>query len=231
LDNGLFSAIPRVLPNLLTVLNYHRIVDYTGEGFDAFKPVVSATPANFELQMEYVSRLYNVISIEDLALWIRGKKAPPPNAAVITFDDGYYDNYENAYPILKKYGFPSVIFLATDYMGKATPFYWDYAAYCFSHTSKDRVRFPSGLYLSWGSSIDRDEILAMWVQEVKYLLPDDKQRAIAELEVDLNIAVPSDIFKGLFLTWDKIHELSEAGIEFGAHTASHPINENFPSST
>lgn len=227
-ESGIFSVVPRVFPRLLTVLNYHRVVDYKTSGFLTFKQNVSATPEDFELQMEYVSRFYNVISVKDLVSWIRERKPLPPKAALITFDDGYDDNYENAYPILKKYGFTAVIFLATDYMEKPTPFFWDYAAYCFNQTQKNQVRLPSGLNLSWDSPATRDKIVAKWVHEVKYLFPDDKQRALDKIGTDLDVSISSDAFNGLYLNWYKIREMSKAGIEFGAHTASHPILTKIP---
>ena len=62
---------------------------------------------------------YNVIPLDELVKGIKKGKKFAHNTVVITFDDGYQDNYSYAYPILKKYGFPATIFLISDYIGNA----------------------------------------------------------------------------------------------------------------
>ena len=91
----LFDAVQHLFPNVLTVLNYHRIDNPFRAGFDTLKINVSATPDDFARQMDYVKGHYNVINCEHLVLYLRGEKDLPPHAAVITFDDGYYDNLFN----------------------------------------------------------------------------------------------------------------------------------------
>ena len=228
LDIGLFSLVQQLNPNQLTVLNYHRIIDSSIDGFCTFKPNVSATPEMFALQMDYVKKNYNVISVEHLSAWLRRKETLPPHPAIITFDDGYFDNLEYAYPILKERGLSAVIFLTTNYMGSSMPFYWDHVAYCICHTKKDRVHLPSGDHLLWTNSASRDKAVNTWVHSVKYLTSNEKQRAIDGLSVDLDIAVPENAFDGLYMTWDQVRELSVSGIEFGAHTTTHPILTRVP---
>jgi peptidoglycan/xylan/chitin deacetylase (PgdA/CDA1 family) len=225
---GLFSAVPRVKPGQLTVLNYHRIDDVSSESFCTYKPNVSASPEMFALQMDYVKKAYNVISVGHLADWLQGKQTLPPRAAIITFDDGYFDNLAYAFPVLRDRGLPAVIFVTTDYMGGSRPFYWDYVAYCIYRTKKDRVRMPSGTYVSWNDSLSRDKVINAWVQSAKYLSTDERARVVDDLSGDLDVAVAENAFEGLYLTWDQIRELSELGIEFGAHTVTHPILTKTP---
>ncbi len=222
-DLGIFSIPRQINPHLLTVLNYHRIVDSSVNDFHTFKPNVSASPETFALQMDYVKKHYNAIPVKHLAAWLRGERPLPSRAAIITFDDGYFDNLKYAYPVLKERGLTAIIFLATNYMGSNLPFYWDYAAYCICHTDKERVRLPSGMDVSWTDSVSRDRAVNQWVWSVKYLPQDEKLRAMDDLSKDLGVAVPSNAFVGLYLTWDQVRELSSVGIEFGAHTSSHPI--------
>ena len=53
---------------------------------------------------------------------------------MITFDDGYLDNYQYAFPILRDLGLPAVVFLTTDFVDGVHHFYWDHVAdlFCFS---------------------------------------------------------------------------------------------------
>jgi peptidoglycan/xylan/chitin deacetylase (PgdA/CDA1 family) len=61
---------------------------------------------------------YETITLSEYCQIIRSHKSLPSHSVVITFDDGFENNYSVAYPILKDMGFRATIFLATDYMGK-----------------------------------------------------------------------------------------------------------------
>ena len=93
------------------VLTYHRIRD------DGKDPDISVSTVNFEREMAYLKRHFNVISLGTLINDI-GKS---PNILVdniaITFDDGYKDNYLNAYPVLKRHGLSTTIFLVSELVG------------------------------------------------------------------------------------------------------------------
>jgi peptidoglycan/xylan/chitin deacetylase (PgdA/CDA1 family) len=78
-------------------------------------PGTEITPAAFEAQMKQLKDAgITVISMQDLLAWKRGEKNIPPRCAVITFDDGYKSQYEVAWPILKKYGYPFTMFIYTE---------------------------------------------------------------------------------------------------------------------
>src|SRR5438067_736870 len=88
---------------------YHLLVDKVRY------PGTEITPAAFEAQMkELKDRGITVISMQDLLAWKRGEKNIPPRCAVITFDDGWKSQYEVAWPIMKKYGYPFTMFIYTE---------------------------------------------------------------------------------------------------------------------
>jgi peptidoglycan/xylan/chitin deacetylase (PgdA/CDA1 family) len=88
---------------------YHRLVD------KIHTPWTEITPAAFEAQMkELKDRGITVIPMQDLLAWKRGEKNIPPRCAVITFDDGWKSQYEVAWPIMKKYGYPFTMFIYTE---------------------------------------------------------------------------------------------------------------------
>ncbi len=88
---------------------YHRLVH------KIHTPWTEITPAAFEAQMkELKDRGITVIPMQDLLAWKRGEKNIPPRCAVITFDDGWKSQYEVAWPIMKKYGYPFTMFLYTE---------------------------------------------------------------------------------------------------------------------
>ncbi|MFH1398404.1 MAG: polysaccharide deacetylase family protein [Candidatus Omnitrophota bacterium] len=95
---------------MVPILMYHAVRAEVSRGA---RLIVSAK--SFERQMGFLKeRHYNVISLEELADMIKEKIKIPPKTIAITFDDGYWDNYTYAYPVLKKYNLPATIFLITN---------------------------------------------------------------------------------------------------------------------
>ena len=101
------------------VLNYHMV-----------NPMVislAIDPTDFEWQMKYlVDHGYHTISTDEIYDFIEGKGALPDRPVLITFDDGYVDNYTNAYPILKKYNLKATIFIVTGFVSSRKGYLtWD----------------------------------------------------------------------------------------------------------
>lgn len=95
------------------ILMYHHV----GDPSDRSSTNVSTEV--FERQMEFLKiHGYNVITLEDLIGHIRLGQSIPWNTVTITFDDGYLDNFENAFPILKKMNFSATVFMITSNIGK-----------------------------------------------------------------------------------------------------------------
>jgi peptidoglycan/xylan/chitin deacetylase (PgdA/CDA1 family) len=88
---------------------YHRLVDKVRY------PGTEITPSAFEAEMKSLKdRGITVISLQDYLAWRRSEKNIPPRCAVITFDDGWKSQYEVAWPIMKKYGYPFTMFIYTE---------------------------------------------------------------------------------------------------------------------
>lgn len=95
---------------------------------DIYRKDLSVTPKNFETQLIYLKENgYSTISLADLAYHLAGRYDLPPHPIIITFDDGYVDNYANAFPLLKKYGFTATFSVVTDPLDFGDPRYmsWD----------------------------------------------------------------------------------------------------------
>ena len=93
----------------VVVFGYHRFVN------QVHRPDTEITPQAFEQQMqELKNRGITVISMQDLLAWKRGEKNIPPRGAVISFDDGWKSQYEVAWPIMKKFGYPFTMFIYTE---------------------------------------------------------------------------------------------------------------------
>ena len=105
------NTVTDLKPKLLALL-YHRVLPE----YKKNKLNVVVSRAAFEKQLDQLSQRYRILSMKDAASRSGGDKI----RIVLTFDDGYWDNYEIVFPILKKKGIPATFFLVTDYIdGKA----------------------------------------------------------------------------------------------------------------
>ncbi len=101
------------------VLNYHQVNN-------KYDTCLTMKPENFEEQMKYLrDNGYHSITQQQFDAYMNGEGELPDRPIMITFDDGYVDNYEEAYPIMKKYGMRGTIFLIMDLMGKQGYLTWD----------------------------------------------------------------------------------------------------------
>ncbi|HEU4753330.1 MAG TPA: polysaccharide deacetylase family protein, partial [Armatimonadota bacterium] len=98
----------------VAVLMYHDITDQPSVYFDI-------RVAEFRRQLRELKEAgASVISMADLYDHLHGGKPIPPRAVVLTFDDGYLGNLENAYPLLKEFGYPATFFVHTSAVGVKT---------------------------------------------------------------------------------------------------------------
>lgn len=206
----------------VTVLCYHRVVAYRAPQFEDLVPVVTATPEAFTAQMKFVEAQYNVISLDDLNRAVFEDAPLPANPLLITFDDGYLDNYENAAPILKQFGFSGVIFLATSRMDRPTaPFWWDRLARLFKRTERTEATLPLLDYQEWATEAERNLLVNQFLPKLKAMPRADLETALDQLQTALEV---ESVEKApLFMNWEQVNEVVEQGISCQAHTVTHPI--------
>ncbi|MEX0716240.1 MAG: polysaccharide deacetylase family protein, partial [Planctomycetaceae bacterium] len=107
-------------PGTFGILMYHRVTDAVP---DAPFPTWNVTPRRFRSQMRgLIARGYRPLHLRDVLKLCAAGRPIPRRSFVVTFDDGYENNYTDAYPILREIGVPATIFLATAYLDGRTPF-------------------------------------------------------------------------------------------------------------
>ena len=135
------TGLTRVLETLphrraLIILNYHRIGNADETPFDS--GVFSATAEQFDLQIAYLKRRFHIASLEEVFAMMDGD-TPQATSVLITFDDGYRDNYTLAFPILRSNGVQAVFFLPTAFIGTGKLPWWDIIAYIIKRSVKSRI--------------------------------------------------------------------------------------------
>ena len=207
----------------LLVLNYHRVGNPDEDLFDP--GVFSATAEEFGDQISYLKRSLSPVTLEEALAFIDGtlKETARRCRVLITFDDGYLDNYTVAYPILRSLGVQGVFFLATDTVGSSRVPWWDHIAYLVK-TARRRafsLRYPADLAVD----IDRNGLTESLQAILKlYKRPEnaDAARFIRELaEATQGDDPPATLRR--FLSWDEAREMIRGGLAIGSHTHSHHV--------
>ncbi len=215
-------------PELL-VLMYHRILPQDDPRSQLEEPGMIVTPETFRMHMSLIKQHFDVLP---LSLWIKRKhngETLPTRCCAITFDDGWADNYEFAYPILQEFNLPATIFLVSDMVGSKQLFWperlahvlGEIAQHCpekWGHPCLQWIKHKNVSY-DYASVPPDQEQLSELIQRVKNL-PDDEIHAhidSIEDELKLNIKTNPSI-----LNWQQMTEMSQSGlIEAGSHTCRH----------
>ena len=121
----------------LLILNYHRIGNREAETFDEL--VYNATEEEFTRQVKYLNQEFGVVTLKDALAFVSGEKSFGQPGVLLTFDDGYIDNYRAAFPILKSFGLEGTFFLVSDYLTRPIVPWWDKIAYLVRNTGKTQL--------------------------------------------------------------------------------------------
>jgi len=200
-------------------LSYHRIGSGDDSPYD--RNSWDATAEGLYEQLRFLKRHFDVVAPDDLAEAIRSRRG---RYVVVTFDDGYRDNYETAYAVLKSVGVPATFFVTTGFLDARRPAWWDEIAWMV-YTSSGRVLpeaewFPAPL----GLAAREREATARTLQEAHKALPPERSEEFLDFLAD---ATGSGRHPGqapeLWMTWDMVRALRAGGMTIGGHTVSHPV--------
>ncbi len=212
------EASKSLFKDRLRVLFYHRVNNHRDRfGIDA---------ESFEKQIRYLCSEYKIISLSEyISVVEHGKKTE--NALLITFDDGYKDNYTCAYEILKKYSVPAAIFLTTDFIDNRIWLWHDIFRYILEKTP---IRTASLTLADSVHTFNLDDSKQLYsarrgvYDELKNLPYNERIGRLKSLAESLRVDLPDlPTEKYAPLSWDEIREMSGNSIEFGAHTCTHEI--------
>ncbi|HUN75615.1 MAG TPA: polysaccharide deacetylase family protein [Steroidobacteraceae bacterium] len=210
----------------LTVLAYHRVMPTDALGAYPFDPeLISATPRQFEWQMEYIRRYLKPVSLKDVIAHLDGERRLPAGAVAVTFDDGFADTYRYAFPSLKRYAIPATIFVATGYVDSGKPFWFELAAFLLYRVEPHSLRIEGDTHsYPCGPSVRERAQSLRQVQDVLKAMPNERRIAIVS---DWLQRYSAQIEHGASehsrpISWAQVQEMAASGIEFGSHTVTHP---------
>lgn len=197
----------------LIILTYHSFCNGWPRGLFNSLPV-----SRFEKQVRFLKKNFNLVSLQKGIDNLRqGRYADKPYLA-ITIDDGFQDNFNLAWPILRHHDVPATIFLATDFIDTGRSPWPTQLKEALEHTQVKYMETP------FRANINNFSMRLNVAQQLKKawgpLSPEERFEKIKEfrkhLRVDLESYYPP-------LTWEQIKRMRVGGIEYGSHTVYHSI--------
>lgn len=222
------------------ILMYHRVIDPERVPYP-LEPGMYVRPATFKMQMEYLKQRCNIVPLDELVAAIEEGREPSPGTVAVTFDDGWKDNYENAFPVLRELEIPATIFLATGYISTPKLFWTDELSLVITEARRhsalnrealDEIFHAHGLtdpfHSAWNARADGNsraqEAFSALLARAKLLPPKLRQQLLTALSAAAPNSSPPP--PPAFMSWENVEEMSALSVTFGSHTHSHtPLTE------
>jgi peptidoglycan/xylan/chitin deacetylase (PgdA/CDA1 family) len=212
---GLLPARP-----VLLVLSYHRIGNASETPYDP--GVFSATADGLNDQVGFLKRWFHLATLDEALEIIEGR-ALRHTVVLLTFDDGYRDSYELAYPILSAHRAQGVFFLPTAFIGTNHVPLWDSAAYIVKRSRRRRFRIPKAPLREFDLDADGASRVIQQALAVYKTGPQDDAAGFLEMLEEACDARRPDGPERVFLNWEEAAALLRGGMAIGSHTHTHSV--------
>jgi len=213
------------------VLGYHRVVpDFRVEARQTIAAMLIA-PRMLEQQLDWIGRRYRFVSLDELGERLERDGDAAGRLVAVTFDDGYRDFYEQAFPLLQRKGIPSAVFVVTDLVGRRELLAHD-RLYLALRRGFAQCENPAlvlrSLILELGIGMPAAErwLGVEWTPErltawlLRTLRQGDIRRVVEAIEYVLG--VDDEATHNLLpLTWSMLARMQRAGVVIGSHTRTH----------
>ena len=207
LRSGVLALAQRRMRTGLTVLTYHRVLPSVECQDYPFPSMVVSTEV-FEQELAWLDRECEVLPLGEALRCL----SPAPRArplVALTFDDGYADNCEWAAPLLERVGLRATFFVATDFVERCEPLWFDAVAACLQSTGSQLAIEPQVAALKRLSSSERAQyVQALMLEAGHGSEPGNLARALTRFRA---------------LSIEQVAQLARTGHEIASHTASHAL--------
>ena len=230
---GVLSAVQRVRTLAraeVRVLAYHRVLDIGDASRFEFDPaLVSASPEHFREQMTYVRDRYHPVSSSELISLVEEGRPLPRNAIIVTFDDGYDDNYRIAFPILRELGVPATFFVSTGHIDSGLPYAYDWLVHMICVATAPTLDVAKvDMHVALPPTVrERHAVAADLLDRMKWL--DDADQSAIILGLQREWSMPRARHPDCQpMTWAELREMQAGGMDIGSHGVHHRMLARLP---
>lgn len=212
------------------VLLYHRVLDASERPRAHSSDGIVVTREVFERHLRFLQRHFNVVDARTFGRHLQTREKFPPATCLITFDDGWSDNFKHAFPALKERGLPAVIFLPTDYIGSGRVFWQERMARLLNALRRSPEKPASGSQTTiekYGlrpmldaPETDAPSRIHEFIQSLKSRSPEEIEKILGAITA----CVPSKTEMNsidTYMNWTEIREMAQNNVIFGSHAVSH----------
>jgi len=172
--------------------------------------------------MRFVSRHYKVVGLHQLLDHL--ENGSRETVIAVTFDDGYQDNFKNAFPILQRCGIPATIFLATGSLDSQEPLWFEVLALAAKRTSQEYVDLEIDIPRRFWFRTEAERLASHGnLYALLRPMPDLERREWLTRILQQLGHESIDERRNQMLTWDQVRLMKRGGIDFGGHTVTHPF--------
>ena len=218
-------AIRSKYSKMLHILAYHRVFDLADEGTYAFDAdLISSSEQEFEWQMDFVRQRYEVTNFAAFEKVSGAGSSTGKPPLIVTFDDGYRDNFHIAQTVLSKKRMTAVFFVSTGFVDDRKLFWFERVYHYFITASDAGIEIAGRPYAVAGPRASRVSQACLAIRHLKEVSNDMRLRALELVDQRL-----SDLLNDKAsaphraMTWDQLRGLASMGMEIGSHTVTHPV--------
>jgi peptidoglycan/xylan/chitin deacetylase (PgdA/CDA1 family) len=206
----------------LTVIGYHRIGDPAESPYDP--DVFDCSPEQLNQQISYLKSHFRVVELQEAQELISHPERLRHPHVLLTFDDGYLDNYEVAFPILRSNGVQGTFFLPTSFIGTDRLPWWDQVAFMVRNSRTNRIvlQHPWPVLIELSAT---DVVPAIRQILALYKAPGttDVASFLNGLAETCGVDIPHAAVKRQVMNWTEAGELVRGGMALGSHTHRHEL--------
>jgi peptidoglycan/xylan/chitin deacetylase (PgdA/CDA1 family) len=220
---GIASLARRLRGGRGAILRYHSVTDDEATTLTYLDRGLMATTEAFAAQLDFIREHYTVITLDEMVERVHQGRMLPARAVAITFDDGYADNYDHAYRLLRAAGLPATFYVTTGALDGGPALWTAKLRYMVRTTTRTHVTLPAPLPTSAriADETDRQTLFTTLIMALKRVPGTQRCELIEALGPCLGVADFSPLDR-IMMTWAQLREMSNNGMTIGAHTVSHP---------
>jgi len=205
------------MPKLL-VLVYHRILPEVT--FNPLNTIVSVR--TFIQQLDLLANKYPIVSLKDAIAQCRSGGETADVQIVLTFDDGYWDSYEVAFPILRKKGLPAAFFVVTNYIDSDRPV-WDWEIVTLLNAYREIIEVEvEGAVLRQRKNERRISFAERILERIKSADVETAKKVVEILrQQSRDYPRLHSLEDGVCMKWEQVRTMCQNGMEIGSHSLSH----------
>ncbi len=214
----------------VAILMYHRVVSGEELSRHYIQPGMYVSTSTFERHLIFLKNHFEILAMTDLlSMWDEQRWDSKQRYCVVTFDDGWLDNYLYAFPLLRQYAVQATVFLPTGFIGTDDWFWpekmaWMYRQYAArGEAEKQRCLGALRNRHSWlgdfSQAVTRGDLDAL-IERCKAFKPEQLDALLSGWAASLELGLPVE---RQVINWDEARSMSAAGVSFGSHSVSHKI--------